>query len=504
MKSKIYDYIFIIILVLSIIFGLYRFYPYFFSDVPLGYDPGLYRRMFIDYFSSLPYVDFASFRPRTREAYPPYIGLMGNTFHIIGYNVDFLITYMLAIFGSITSIYIYLYLKKYSQTTAIIGIIIFFISIIQYESFYLNYYKQILGIIFMLVGLYLLEKKKYLLSIPIIISMFTVNRPAGVFFVIMLVFYVLYDILVGIFKSKKSILLAKDCTFIKTDKTIVQKLCGFASLYNRNILYILLTVLFSGIIALFMYLPLIDEQILSLIKPLTTTFLVSGTSGTFFSLEDFVGYNFFIIILSIYGIYVKIQKRDFDFTTIGYLVGLLWIIFRLFFYNRFLITFDIYIILIAAYGLGHLYSKKKLFLFIFVLFFGIQSYIYIDYLNENGIPFIPKSEFELMQKLDTMLPNDSMIMVTHRHYTPRLFGYTDLPVIAPSMFEYDLWEKSDWNNWLASDGIEKCKMINDYKIYNKDIYIWLGVDQIKENLDGADCFEIIYESGENKVLRVKN
>lgn len=496
MNSKIYYYILIIILVLSIIFWLYRFYPYLYSDVPLWYDPWLYRRMFLDYFSSLPYVDFASFTPRTREAYPPYIWLLWNILNIIGYSADFIITFILAFFSFISSVFLYLILKKYSRNTAFFWVIIFFISVIQYESFFLNYYKQILWIIFLLVSLYLLENKKYLLSIPIIISMFTVNRPAGVFFVIMLVFYVLYNYIVWIFKWK-------NVPLIKGEKTIVHKLGGFVSVYNKNIVYILLTVLFSGIIALFMYLPLIDEQILSLIEPLTTTFLVSWSSWTFFDIPDYINYNWPIIVLSFFGLYYKITKKDFDFVTIWYLVWLLWIVFRLFFYNRFLIFFDLFIILFAAYWLWELYNKKKLFSSIFILFFCIQSYNYLGYLHYNWVAFIPKSEFEMMNKLDTLLPKDSMIMVTHRHYTPRLFWYTTKPIIAPWMFEYDLWEKSDWDKWLNSDWIEKCEMIKDYKIYNKEIYIWLWIDQIQENLTWANCFEMIYENAANKIMRVR-
>ncbi len=498
MKSKIYDYILMIILVLSIIFWLYRFYPYLNSVVPLWYDPGLYRRMFIDYFSSLLYINFESFTPRTRQAYPPYIWLMWNTFQIIWYNVDFMVTYLLAFFSFISSIFVYLILKKYSKTTAYYWIILFCISIIQYESFFLNYFKQIIWIIFLLVSVYLLEKKKYLLVVPIIISMFTINRPAGVYFVIMILFYVLYNYIVWIFKWNN----------VPLDK-YPPKLANlvFSPLLRGNtggyLTKILLTVLFSWIISLLMYLPLFNELIWWLIKPLTTTFLVTWNSGTFFSIENFIDYNWPIILLSFVWIYFKISKRELDFLSIWYIVWLLWVVLRLFFYSRFLIFLDLFIILLAAYGLWELFNKKNIFSLIFILFFWIQSYNYINYLNEYWVPFIPKSEFEMMNKLDSILPQNSMIMVTHKHYTSWLFWYTNKSIIAPWMLENDIWERSQWSKWWSSDWVKKCEMLKDFKIYKKEIYIWVWVDQPTENFLGAKCLETIYENWANKVMRVR-
>lgn len=464
MKTKLIDYLLIIILVLSIIFWLYRFYPYIFSDVPLWYDPGLYRHMFMDYFNSLPYVDFDSFTLRTRQAYPPFLGLLWNVFLLIWYDVDFLVTFMLAFFSVITSIYIYLYLKKYSKIIAIYWMILFFISIIQYESFFLNYYKQIIWIIFLLVSLYLLEKKKFILSIPIIITLFTINRPWWLFFVIMIIFYKLLNL-----KSP------------------------------NKIIY---TILFSWVISLLMYLPLFNEMILWLIKPLTTTFLVTWNSGTFFSLDNFIYYDYPIILLSFYWLYLKISRKDFDFTTIWYITWFLWVWLRLFFYSRFLIFFDIFIILIAAYWLWELYNKKKIYSLIFILLFSIQSYNYINYLNTYGKPFIPKSEFDIMYKLDSILSKDSLLMTTHKHYSSWLFWYTNKPIIAPWFFEYDLWERSDWDKWWEGNWVVKCEMINDYNIYKKDLYIWIWVDQDEEDLSWGDCFKVIYENEDNKILKV--
>jgi hypothetical protein len=344
--------------------------------------------------------------------------------------------------------------------------IIYLISIIQYESFFFNYYKQIIWVIFLLVSIYLLEKKKYILSIPIIVSMFTVNRPVGVFFLIVVIFY---------------------------------KLIHFKS-HNK----IILPVLFSWVVSLLMYLPLFNELILWLIKPLTTTFLVNWSSWTFFSLDDFIYYDFPVILLSFYWLYLKISKKDYDFTTIWYIVWFLWIVFRLFFYNRFLIFFDLFIILIAAYWLWELYqNKKKVYYIIFILFFCIQSYNYINYLYLYGKPYLSKNEFETIYKLDTILEPGSILITSDKHYSPWLFWYTDLHIIGPALAENSLWDKSQWDKWWDNNWKVKCEMIKDYERHHKTIYLWIWKDQDDEDLTGWDCLYEFYEKDNIKILRVK-
>lgn len=193
MNKKI-KYLILVIFIISIFLWLYRIYPYFFNNIPLGYDPWLYRLLFLDYSNNLPNINFSNLSDWTKSAYPPFLWFLSNILLIIWFKIDYLLSFWLWFFSVITSIFIYLNLKKYSEITAIIWIIIFLISIIEYQVFWWNYYKQIIWIIFMLVGFFLLENKKNLLSIPIIIGIFTIHRPSWVFFLITFSIYKIINI----------------------------------------------------------------------------------------------------------------------------------------------------------------------------------------------------------------------------------------------------------------------------------------------------------------------
>lgn len=467
--TKYSDYILYIILLISIYFWIYRIFPYFFLDIPLWYDPGLYRLFFLDYYNNLPNIDFWNLSGRVKEAYPPFLWFFSNILQIIWFKVDFLLSFWLWIFSIISSLFIYLLLRKHSKQTAIVWIIIFLISIIQYQVFWWNYYKQIIWILFMLVSFYLLEKKKYVLLIPILISLFITNKPSLVFFLLTFWIFKLLNFWLKWNKDKKDI-------------------------------YVVILV---GILSFIIYIPFFQVQIFPLIHPLLSTGLSSEKSWTFFTWLEFLKYNYLILLASILWFFYKIRNKDFDFIFCWYLSWLIWVWFRLFFYNRFYVFFDIFAIFLAAYFFWILYNKKRLIFFIiFWLFFFFQTNFYYNYVNLNNKPLIKQNEFEYIKKMDKILPNDSILMVTNKTYSPWLVGYTNFDIIAPWLFDLNLWDKSEWIKWWKNDWIIKCEMINEYKNLDKQLYIWIWSMQRNENFDNWKCFEIVEKKDWFTLLKV--
>ncbi len=475
--------ILLLLLLISIWLGIYRIIPFFDVNIAFWYDPGLYRLLFVDYINNLPNINFDNLSWRDRSAYPPFLGFLWNILYIIGFNVDNLLSFWLGFFSVITWIFIYLNLKKYSKITWIIGVILFMISVVQYKSFAMNYYKQIIWVIFFLAIFYLFEKKKYLLSIPLVISVFTIHRPSGLFFLLVFVVYKIFDFIK--YRNEKKYLeknIKKKGNKEKFDNTMFT---------YKDVLFVLL----SWIVALLMYLPLFQELILNLIKPLTTTIASSGPSWSFFSVSDFIKYSYLFIVISLYWFYLKIKNKDFDYIFIWYLVWALWIILKLFFYNRFLIFFDIFVILLAAYSFGIIFKEnKKLFYFLFIWFFFLQSYFYYNYVSSNNKAEISQIELDNIKKINTIVPENSMLMVNSRSRSAWLAWYTLKPVIAPWLFEYDKWTLDDWKKWWLWDWKVKCELLDTYKDLDRPVYIWMTKFYMwwkfyKENLKGWDCFE---------------
>ena len=100
-----------------------------------------------------------------------------------------------------------------------------------------------------------------------------------------------------------------------------------------------------------------------MLTPMFGSIFLDGMSGTFFSIQEFIAYEFLFVVLSLRGVYSKIKHKERDWRLIGWLVGALRVALGLFFYNRIAIYRDIFIILMAAYGLQELFRTKKVWVY---------------------------------------------------------------------------------------------------------------------------------------------
>lgn len=461
------------IIIITSILWIYRIAPYFSSDVPLGYDPWIFRAYFLDYFHHLPNIDLYNLDTWVKQIYEPWLAFLTNILLLIWYDVDFLIGFWLVFFSLITWLFLYLVLRENSKVTALLGLSMYFISIVQYKAFWWNYYKQIIGILFLLVSVYLIQKRKYLIAIPTILSMFIINRASGVFFMLMFIFYKLYELIV----EKK--IIWKDIIIIGV----------------------------AWLLAIWIYYPILQYQLLDLIKPLTTVVMSEWKSGTFFSREEFWYTSIWFIVLALWWIYILVSKmieewKKLSFVDFGFLVWFIWTSLGLFFYNRFYIFFDIFLIIFASYFLYFWYERnKKVFIILTSIFFIFQSLFYFNYIKNNSNALISQKEFDKIKDFSKLVEDDAVIMVTHKNYSPWLIGYTRKKVIAPWLFDWNKWNMEKWIVWWSkSDGKEKCAMLKDYTEY-KNLYLFLWEMQPRENLRDGSCFQEIYK--ENNLIFLK-
>lgn len=133
-----------------------------------------------------------------------------------------------------------------------------------------------------------------------------------------------------------------------------------------------------------------------------------------------------------------------------------------------LVFFDIFAILLAAYSLvllaKKLLEKKKTVKWLYAIvavFFGIQGYFYTTYsLEFSGRHTIRKEEFDIVQNLDMLVPENATILSTHKGYTPWLLGYSKRRILAPGLLENQIWNEEKWNQFYyqANDTITRAEV----------------------------------------------
>jgi len=437
-KQKNYTMPFILVII-GFLFALaLRIIPYIGNPVPLGYDPGFYKYVFENPFGGA----------WIKGMYPlGFVVIM----HILSYvfTSEILITYFFAVLSASTIFAVYFAVKKmFSKRVAVIAALIYPLSIAQLQTFWFNYYKNVIGIILLLVSYtFFKEKKRFnyeIIIIGTIIAMF--HRPALFIFGTSFVIYSLIY-----YKDKKKALLyigliAALGLLVNIDRITTYMLPGLAGLGNS----------------------IID---------------LGGGAGTFFSIKNYFYYMLAFIPFAIIGASKSLDKnRGF---LIGAIITFLTVILGLFFHNRLIIYLDIFVIVYSAIGFDILIREKKKFgmtiLISFIIIFAVIAAI-----KSTGLkPLISSSEFKEIQSFNSIIPKDSYIMSTSSYYTPWLKGYVNRGVIAPGMFNLNKMNKKDWQTFWV--GINRTNYLNMYK---KTIYIYVGERQVPMNFD-SDCFNLI-------------
>lgn len=455
MKQK--KLIVLLIGILLIWLIIVRSFAYIYGDLPLGYDPGFYKSFFDAYFAATPNFDYWTISPWIAKMYEPFLWFSTTIFQFLGYSTEFLLKYGLLFFSIVTSGFIYIVLKKYDKRYGIIGAILFLASIVQYQAFWRCYYKQIIGILFILTAIYLIHKEKYRLSILPIVWACTIQRPTGLFLVATIWLYII----------------GKYIYTRKVSKDFLLSLC------------------LAWVLSIALYLPLFESLILPMIKPLIKTALISWKSWTFFKTSEYLWYARPYLLLASIAIWIRIKKKMFDMLDAWFIFGIIRVSLRLYFYNRMIVFLDLFSILLAAWVLW--YSlQKKIWYYVLAIFVVAQSIRYTSYVKKHYTPLAWSDEIKFLSSLKYALPKNSLLIATSSNYSPWVNGYSGFPTMAPWLFELDPRTKAMWIQRRKGDWAFKCKRFRETKKMQKEnVFMFIGRNQNQENIKGWDCFKLI-------------
>ena len=87
-------------------------------------------------FHALPNIHLGQFASRIKYTYEPALGLLTNIPLLLGYSVDTLLMRGLALMSILTSVFVYIAAKKYGKSAGYIAMLLFLLSIVQYQTFW--------------------------------------------------------------------------------------------------------------------------------------------------------------------------------------------------------------------------------------------------------------------------------------------------------------------------------------------------------------------------------
>ncbi len=408
-------------------FILLRLLPYFFWQVPTGYDAGIYLYLF-KIFPQIPQWQKLGFSPGLFYLTWPLTKLGLPAEAIL---VPLQIAAEVFLFGCM-----YWVVKKLiDKKTALLAVFLLTVSAIQYRAFWYFYVKNVLALGLMLLALYWLSQKK-------------------------LVKTLIFSLLTAIFHLPTFLIL-------------------FLIMLVSNLKTAGLAILLGGLA----YLTDWQLAIKPFLQPLFT--ISKGSSGSFYSLTISWLLTLLYLPLSIYGLRKRSNLRPF---LAGLIVCLVWVMMRLFFFNRFFITLNIFLIFWAAIGLKKLMDKYRQHLDLFQFYFAVCVIFIFAFVFKTTQPLINR---QLLTEIKAFQAEPKAVILSlGRANAAWLLGWTDYPVIAWGYGGEDkYWDSEQWQSIFDPIGVEE--KVKLFKLLPQPVYVFLNDTSLYQltDLQQPPCFE---------------
>lgn len=445
-----------------------RVFPFFGDTIPLGYDPGLYRSMFLAYQQLGTTRDLASLPTWIQHMYEPLLGMRWALWGMIGWWwSDLVLTWWRAVCSCLPILGIWLLGRVYSRRVAIFAIFLAIFSFTQWSVFWRAYRKQGIGMFLVAVVLWW-RSKRYTWSLaPVIVAACLVTRTAWVIL-----------LLVGVIAAGHLLL-------TKQDK---RKTLAGSWLLSAIVLIPALVPLWGSLVQ-----PMLAPFFSSLHFPWQVDGFQSW--GTFLTIYEYFVVGGVVLVCSLWWWLISSQKHMRSMLVASsYVLLIMRVFFQAFFFQRMIAYLDMFVIVYAAVALDRSWQKTRWHRWLVGIIVIAHSLIGIYWMQRTYYPLIEKQEFAFLSQMST-LPSDALVIVPGIWYSPRVQGRTQRDVLAPWLFDTNRRGNLDQereHRWYMVSGQEKCvNLLADYpEIKNRSVYLWVWSKQSPTSLDG-ECFHLV-------------
>ena len=427
------------------------------SPVPQGYDPGFYKYTMDLYASALPQIPEADLANWIKEMYPQGLFVLSGISHItIGTDTLEFMGYLFPLLGAFLVFPVFLVTRNlFGQRAGLLAAVLYAVSYTQFNVFNMFYFKNVLGLMFLLFSIYALEKGRYGLMAVMFAALGIFHRPEFLLFALILIPY-----------------------FI---------------LHRRR--EIIFAVLGTAVLILPFWLPRLEAnwEVLSNAVGTAITNFQTGEAlggGTFFDFATYRLVSLAYLPFALIGALYLVVKRNWNSVLFYFAISLIIIIFQIFFFKRFIIPLDIACVILAAVGIEHtLLRRSKLpqaiAVMIVVLLIVVGSIPTING-SRNATSLLSEQQFEIVEWMAENTEEDAYILATS-YDAPWVLGWSERRVIAPGLFEWNVHGKEEWLDFLETDDPNVAEEFLDayqgpiYIYYSQNSGNYLNIEKFENN-----------------------
>ncbi len=430
--------------------------PLFLYDLPLGYDPGIYRYLFLTYAESLKSFSLPELAPWAQD-YPPGLFLFISPLVALGVPVDMFIGWVWNVFAVFLILVLAAITAKRSEPAT--GIAILLIALLSgpyYDGFYAMYWKTFASLLFVILTYHLAERTSFGFPVAAFFAVL-IHQQTGLILALAL----------GIWWLLRLPTKWKDRKF----RMMTVALAGIA-----------------GAAALW-YIPHFERAIWS---PLKSIFLLRGENappGSFPETSFYLKTGGILLLLGAVGYVRSFRSERGSLWQISVAVCVLFIAMRLVFYRRFFLQLDFFLMPFAASAVVELWgsSRNVLYRSLIVLVLGAQLVVAWQVMMLRS-PRLSSGDLALIEQVEQLIPKDASVIALENISGTWLLGW--LPrhrVGAPGLFDYPGWTYEEWTSFIDGTNEDRRKLLDTLE---QPAYFFL-----------TDSFTRYYGERAQKVLR---
>ena len=465
----------------------WRFLHFIVQDVPLGYDPGIYREFYLKYSELAVFADISWLPVRMQRVFPPFLGILSwviQNFWL--FSLDWLLTRWVGVQSLAISLWLYFLVSVKDRKLAAVVALLSWISFVQYEVFWWSYSKQLVWMFFLVMVLWLWARGRRYLSFPLVLALSATHRPALLVLWAMSIFWILYQ-------------WAKLCH---------QKIKTWER--SKVLLSPLFSLIWVWVVTLLVHHSLYPGFLIDQISSLISSFIKSidvpnlqdtyQSWWTFLTTSDLLKTNGHILVLSLIWFVLSLKHQWMVRVKVWWIFTTIRVFAQFSFYQRMMGYADLFWLIFAWLALVMIRERKKpVGLIVGWLFFLGHASVFSYRVNRTWRPIMVSEELAYFKTLPEILPADAVVMNTDSTYSAWLNWRSQRPTISPWLFDLDQRNRTErTTNRRESDGLKKCQELKKayWKTY-QNIYIWQWSKQQPNDFSNWDCFEV-FEKSKNK------
>lgn len=447
-----------------------RAFPFRSSSIPLWYDPGLYKSMFLSYTQLWVSRDFSSLPAWILSMYEPWLGMEWSLRLLLTWwRTDSLLTIWIILAAFLPAVGVWLLARRRWRFAWTAAFLLAIFSFTQYQVFWWHYWKQLIAMFFVAILVWWRDRRKRRQMVPIVAALFLIHRPAAV-------------------------LVA--CVAIIRGITLIfcRAYHDFFRLCTSVLISLLLTILPLAPFWETLFAPLFWFFITEIDLPTINESFQQW--GTFLTVREYLLVGWLTLLWALWWV-AKSQKiiKEQTVALFAFIILFLRVFGQWFFFQRMIWYLDMFVLVFAGVCSSLLRKGQRWKKMIVILLFCVQIGMMIYRTYRTYRPLIEQEEFAFISQMGTTIENDAVIIVPGINYSPRVQWRTQREVIAPWLFDMNRrwFLDGDWTTkWIDVSAEEKCRwLLQDYpELVHRPLYLWIWSKQELTDIQGA-CFVLL-------------